>query len=206
MGDRVVLTRHCWVSSRARARTPCRPSPTTTNPRAPTDRIRHLTATFRPSHPFPPQGCGTALNVPKLPSGGDSPAFKCVWCEAVNETTPRSRHGRVRWNLEHTFTRWGGRVLVAGVVVIALAVARAPVARFAPVVHSRDPWVVSFDNFLSDDEAERIALRIASFQKFVPFFLGFVVFSIVVLVLFCANVTPRYKPRESQQLKVYNAQ
>ena len=37
-------------------------------------------------------------------------------------------------------------------------------------------------------------------------FLGFVVFSIVVLVLFCANVTPRYKPRESQQLKVYNAQ
>ena len=139
MGDRDVLTRHCWVSSRARARTPCRPSPTKTNPRAPTDRIRHLIATFRPSHPFPPQGCGTALNVPKLPSGGDSPAFKCVWCEAVNETTPRSRHGRVRWNLEHTFTRWGGRVLVAGVVVIALAVARAPVARFAPVVYPESP-------------------------------------------------------------------
>ena len=79
------------------------------------------------------------LNVPKLPSGGDSPAFKCVWCEAVIETTPRSRHGRVRWNLEHTFTRWGGRVLVAGVVVIALAVARAPVARFAPVVYPESP-------------------------------------------------------------------
>ena len=35
---------------------------------------------------------------------------------------------------------------------------------------------------------------------------GFTVFFIVVLVLFCADVTPRYKPRESQQLKVYNAQ
>ena len=62
-----------------------------------------------------------------------------MWCEAVNETAPRSRHGRVRWNLEHTFTRWGGRVLVAGVVVIALAVARAPVARFAPVVYPESP-------------------------------------------------------------------
>ena len=45
----------------------------------------------------------------------------------------------MRWNLEHTFTRWGGRVLVAGVVVIALAVARAPIARFAPVVYPESP-------------------------------------------------------------------
>ena len=45
----------------------------------------------------------------------------------------------MRWNLEHAFTRWGGRVLVAGVVVIALAVARAPVARFAPVVYPESP-------------------------------------------------------------------
>mmetsp|Transcript_31478 Transcript_31478/g.82234 ORF Transcript_31478/g.82234 Transcript_31478/m.82234 type:complete len:297 (-) Transcript_31478:224-1114(-) len=29
-------------------------------------------------------------------------------------------------------------------------------AHFTPVVHSRDPWVVSFDTFLSDEEAERV--------------------------------------------------
>ena len=29
-------------------------------------------------------------------------------------------------------------------------------AQYRPVIHSRDPWVISFDTFLSAEEAERI--------------------------------------------------
>ena len=29
-------------------------------------------------------------------------------------------------------------------------------ARYTPIIHSRDPWIVSFETFLSGEEAERI--------------------------------------------------
>jgi hypothetical protein len=89
-------------------------------------------------------GCGVFLHPPKLASGADVPKFKCNWCLAINEPaalfamrTGSARAARLKSRhavLGHVFQRWGGRVLVVGVVSITASIGWAQVAHLAPVV------------------------------------------------------------------------
>ena len=91
---------------------------------------------LRPPRPLPRtlQGCGLALHVPKLSSGADSPAFRCTWCLAVNDTSPLRRHPRERWRaLERVFARWAGRALVVVVSCVSLAIGWAIIAHTSAV-------------------------------------------------------------------------
>lgn len=71
--------------------------------------------------------------------------WACKWC--AMDTGSRCRREAVlkpaaaKGSLEHMFQR---------------AVDSPLHARYTPVVHSRDPWIVSFDTFLSDEEADRV--------------------------------------------------
>ena len=71
--------------------------------------------------------------------------WACKWC--AMETGSRCRRhpelkpAAVRGSLDAMFAR---------------AASAAEFAHYRPTVHSRDPWVVSFDNFLSPSEADRV--------------------------------------------------
>ena len=141
-----VLTRDCWVRRARRKRVSSRlvvpPARSLDRSRTRLRRaVRGPHADARPpaSPPSPPpsrtlQGCGLALHVPKLPSGADSPAFRCTWCLAINDTSPLRRHPRERWRaLERVFARWAGRALIVVVSCVSLAVGWAIIAHTSAV-------------------------------------------------------------------------
>lgn len=81
------------------------------------------------------------LQVPKVASGDDALVFQCVWCLAINDTHPRSRCSRRRWNLEHLVTRWGGRVLLFVVSAIVLSIAVVAYRNVLPALCG-DSWTL----------------------------------------------------------------
>jgi len=93
--------------------------------------------------------CASEAAAGKCSTDPESMFARCRWtckwcametgsrCKRQADDVPAARQG----TLDYMFRR---------------AASERSLAQFRPVVHSRDPWIVSFENFLSGDEAERI--------------------------------------------------